>query len=152
MPKIKKLNNCANLLYYWLKIHHREKEGIILDTKAFQIWSTEFFRNQVTQDDIIEAILTLKNANIITYHNNQIFWNNNIENLDFEIAPLPVHDLVDWKKYERDNNPFRWGLVLLVSLLTLWGGCFWLSLRMAQLSPSTMVIPNSYPILIDNSM
>lgn len=151
MSKIK-LNSCANLLYYWLEIHHQDKKGMILDTKAFQIWSTEFFRNPVTQDDIIQAILTLKNANIISYHDHQIFWENKAKDINFEIDKLPVYDLVEFKKYKQDNNVFSWGLVLFASLLTLWGGCFWLSLRMAQLSPSTMVIPNSYPILNDNSM
>lgn len=151
-----KMNLCANLLYYWLQIKNNEtnkSEGIVLDTDAFQLWSSEFFCHSISGDDLLQAILTLKNKRLISCHDHKIFIINQLKNQSINNNinhQLPLYDLVELKQYRRDNDTFRWGLIFLASLLILWGGCFWLSMRIAQVSPSSFIVPNShYNFLLD---
>lgn len=144
-----KFNPCANLLYHWLLIHHQDNQGITFEAKAFQIWSGEFLPRTVTQDEIIEAIMTLKRLKIITCHNHQFFLLVKPEEINQQVNQLPLYHSPELKNYGRDNNGWYWSLVFLASLLTLWGSCFWLSLRIAQTAPSSIIPPTPFHVLAD---
>ena len=145
-----KLNPCANLLYHWLLIHHRDNQGIIFEPSAFQVWSSEFIRHSLTQDEVIDAISTLKRLKIITYNQRQFFLQVKEKDINPEVNKLPVSYFFELNKYRQSKKEQHWGLIFVAILFALWGGCFWLSLRMTDKSSPRMIIPGRYHVFVDN--
>lgn len=144
------LTPCANLLYHWLLIHNHHNKAIAFDYKAFQIWTTEFFPTCVSKDEIIEAISTLKKLNLIFLKNKLIEINpyRNRSNTKINNLPqcfLPVTKQIE--KVKNKDNSWQTRLIMISSLLVLWGGTCALSVRMALSSPDSMTSTTPYHVL-----
>jgi hypothetical protein len=142
-----KLNSCTNLLYHWLVIHAQGNQALTFNCEAFQVWTSEFLPQPVTKDEVIEAIVNLKNLNLIKVENKEIRINFQERNNLLYINKLPVYFLLSQKNSSLGS--WFWGLFILICLISLWGGCFWLSLRLSQLSPSSLIPTTPYSVLAE---
>ncbi len=140
-----KLSPCANLLYHWLLIHQDNTQNINFDLKSFQIWTGEFLDKNASESEILEAMYLLKNLGLIFVDGQSLKINQQCKLINTYTYELPKFYLLGEKTNKRST--YFWGLFMLISFMILWGGSFWFSIRLAQLSPKNMTPLTPYSIL-----
>lgn len=141
------LSSCANLLYHWVLMRDSQNEGIFFDLEAFQAWTGEFLLKSATENEILDAISNLKHLNLIYLDGKLIRINRENDALEKYINPLP-EVFLDYRKLNKKNY-WRWGFLVAGSLCLLWSGCMWLAVKVAELSPSSVIAPTPFSVLAE---
>ncbi len=112
-----KLTICSSLLYHWLRLHQNSKRTLPFDPKNFRAWTGEFLEQSVSADDIDTALFQLKYLNLIAINGQTVQLKKDFHHTRLHVPPLP-NLLVK----ARSGNGRVVGVVMVISLLTLWLG------------------------------